>query len=77
MNVIRGWGRTKFLAGPMSGTSGQGSRPLCKSASSSEVLSALDTFLTTDEDGVIDLTIPENDALSGLVGAQLMASSSS
>ena len=71
--MIRVSGRgalTKFRAGPMSGIS----LPLYMSAASSKVLSALDTRtdFRPDEDGVIDLTTPENDALSGAVGAQLL-----
>ena len=59
----------------MSGTSSQGSRPrLHKSASTSKVLSALDTAFPTinfrpDEHGIIDLTTPENDALSNAIRA--------
>jgi hypothetical protein len=46
----------------------------CKSASSSKVLDTrlLMTGFAPDEDGVIDLTTPENDALSAAVGAQVM-----
>ena len=63
---------TKFRAQSMSTNS-----PGLKSSSSSKVLSALDARLATadfqpDDDGVIDLTTVENDALSRAVGAQLM-----
>lgn len=75
MDMIRGLGSgrplTKFRARPMSGTNNQAFK-----SSSSKVLSALDARLTVDfqpdDDGVIDLTTAENDALSGAVGAQLM-----
>ncbi|KAH9990250.1 ribonuclease H-like domain-containing protein [Russula compacta] len=62
----------------MSGTSSQGSPPrLHKSASTSKVLSALDTSSTgfptinfrPNEHGIIDLTTPEDDALSNAVRA--------
>jgi hypothetical protein len=74
--MIRGLGSgrplTKFRARSMSGTNNQA----LKSSSSSKVLSALDARLAADfqpdDDGVIDLTTAENDALSGAVGAQLM-----
>ena len=63
---------TEFRAPPM-WTNSKG----LKSPSSSKVLSASDERLVTadfhpDDDGVIDLTTVENDALSGAVGAQLM-----
>lgn len=59
-----GWALTKF--------------PMSKSAPSHKVSSALDTRLLMtgfelDDDGVFDLTTPENDALSAAVGAQLMS----
>jgi hypothetical protein len=68
---------TKFRAEPMSGSSRQVNLPLRQSASRSKVMSALDAYLSTtyfrpDEDGVIDLTTDENDALSEVVGARLM-----
>ena len=69
--------RTRARAEPMSGPSGQRRLPPRKSASSSRVLAALDTSLPTtpfrlDEDGVIDLTTPENDALSEAATAQFI-----
>ena len=68
---------TKVRAEPMSSSSRQVNLPLHQSASRSKVLSALDTCLSTtyfrpDEDGVIDLTTDENDALSEAVGAWLV-----
>ncbi|KAH9968063.1 ribonuclease H-like domain-containing protein [Russula dissimulans] len=58
------------------------SLPLHKSASGSKVLSALDTRLPAidfqpDEDGIIDLTTPENDALYEVVSTQVGRPSSS
>ena len=73
---------TKCRLETMSGTNGQGSLPFHNSASGSKVLSALDTRFPTmdvrpDEDGTIDLTTPENDALHGIVSAQVGRPSSS
>lgn len=71
---------TKYRSEPMSGTCGQGSLPpqttLQMSASSSKVLSAMDSCFPTldfrpDEDGIIDLTTPENDTLYDAVRTQL------
>lgn len=67
---------TKFRAETMSGSSRQVNLPL-QSTSRSKLLSALDTVVPTtyfrpDEDGVIDLTTDENDALSEAVGAWLV-----
>jgi len=75
--ALAGRALTKFRAEPMSGSSRQVSLPLRQSASRSKVLSALDTCLSMayfqpDEEGVIDLTTDENDALSEVVGARLM-----
>ena len=70
---------TKYHSEPMSGTRGQGSPPprttLQMSASSSKVLAAMDSCFSTpdfrpDEDGIIDLTTPENDALYDAVRTQ-------
>ncbi len=70
--------RTMSRPEPMSGTSNQ-AIPLPKSTSNSEskVLSAMDSCLPTidfrpDEDGIIDLTTPENDALYDVVKARLV-----
>jgi hypothetical protein len=76
VSALSGRALTKFRAEPMSGSSRQVNLPL-QSASRPKVLSALDTYLSTtyfrpDEDGVIDLTTDENDALSEVVGAQLI-----
>ncbi|KAI0275714.1 hypothetical protein BGY98DRAFT_991095 [Russula aff. rugulosa BPL654] len=76
VSALSGRALTKFRAEPMSGSSRQVNLPL-QSASRPKVLSALDMYLSTtyfrpDEDGVIDLTTDENDALSEVVGAQLM-----
>jgi len=67
--------RTMFRPEPISGTSNQ-AIPLPKSTNS-KVLSAMDSCLPTidfrpDEDGIIDLTTPENDALYDVVKAQLV-----
>jgi hypothetical protein len=75
--VLSGRALTKFRAGAMSGSSRQVNLPPRQSASSSKAMSALDTCLSTtyfrpNEDGVIDLTTDENDALSEVVGAWLM-----
>jgi len=71
--ALSGRAPTKFRAETMSGSSRQVNLLL----PNSKVLSALDTSLSTtyfrpDEDGVIDLTTDENDALSEVVGARLM-----
>jgi len=74
---------TKCRLETMSGTSGQGSLPLHKLASGSKVLSALDAArfpamdFRPDEDGIIDLTTPENDIFYGVVNAQVGRPSSS
>ena len=65
-----------FRPEPMSGTSNQ-AIPLPKSTSNSKVLSAMDSCLPMidfrrDEDGIIDLTTPENDALYDVVKAKLV-----
>lgn len=67
--ALSGRAPTKFRAETMSGSSRQVNLPLPKS----KVLSALDsmTYFRPDEDGVIDLTTDENDALSEVVGARL------
>jgi hypothetical protein len=71
-----GRARTKFRTEPMSDTSDQVSLPLRPPASTSNVLCALDSCFPTsdfrpDEDGTIDLTTPENDALYDAARAQL------
>ena len=75
--ALSGRALTKFRAEPMSNSSRQVNLPLPQSVSRSKVLSALGTCPSTtyfrpDEDGVIDLTTDENDALSEIVGARLM-----
>jgi hypothetical protein len=77
VSVSAGRALSKFRVEPMSGSSRQVNLPLRQPASRSKVLSALDTCPSTtyfrpDDDGVIDLTTDENDALSEVVGAQLM-----
>lgn len=66
--------RTMCRPEPMSSTSNQISLPLPKSSSNSKVLSAMDSCFPAidfrpDEDGIIDLTTPENDALYEVVKA--------
>ena len=69
---------TKYHSEPMSATHSQGSLPqttLRMSASSPKVLSAMDSHFPTlgfrpDEDGIIDLTTPENDVLYDAVRSQ-------
>lgn len=75
--ALSGRALTKFRAKPMSGPSRQVSLPLPQSTPRSRVLSALDTCVSTtyfrpDEDGAIDLTSDENDALSEIVRVRLM-----
>lgn len=74
---VSGRALNKFRAESMSATSRQVNLPHRQSASSSKVLSALDTSLLTtyfrpDEDGIIDLTTDENDAISEVMEVQLM-----
>jgi len=70
---------TKYHSEPMPGTRSQDSLPpqttLQMSASSSKVLSAMDSHFPTlgfrpDEDGIIDLTTLENDVLYDAVRSQ-------
>jgi len=69
---------TKYHSEPMPGTHSQDSLPqttLRMSTSSSKVLSAMDSHFPTlgfrpDEDGIIDLTTPENDVLYDAVRSQ-------
>jgi hypothetical protein len=75
--ALSGRALTKFRAEPMSGSSRQLNLPLPHSTSRAKVLSALDTcpsttYFRADEDGVIDLTTDENDALFEVVGVGLM-----
>jgi hypothetical protein len=77
VSVSAGRALSKFRVEPMSGSSRQVNLPLRQPASRSKVLSALDTCFRPDDDGVIDLTTDENDALSEVVGAQLMGCHSS
>ena len=75
--ALSGRALSKFRTKLMSGSSRQANLPLRQSTSGSRVLSALDACLSTtyfrpDEDGVIDLTTDENDALFEVVGTRLI-----
>ena len=75
--ALSGRALSNLRAEPMSGSSRPVNLPLRQSVSRPKILSALDTCLSTtyfrpDEDGIIDLTTDENDALSEVVGARLM-----